>query len=213
MVIMPAHCRDLKTVSLPPPQTEGKVSVEKALQLRRSVRSFTSTPLSIEDLGQLVWAAQGITKPKTGFRTAPSAGALYPLEIYLAAKNVNDLPIGIYRYEPERHRLVQIRDEEKNYATLIADSAFGQSWISDAAVTLVILGVYERTSKKYGRNSDKYVHIEAGHAAQNIYLQAESLGLGTTIVGAFNTQKLISLLKAGNNETPLAILPVGYPKE
>jgi SagB-type dehydrogenase family enzyme len=149
---------------------------------------------------------------KAALRTAPSAGALYPLELYVIVENVENIPPGLYHYDPLKHELKQIHKEE-GYAGLVAEAAFGQSWVSDAPAIIVLTGIYERTAKKYGGYAERYVHIETGHAAQNVYLQAETLGLGTTIVGAFDDDKIRAILKSDEDETPLAALPVGYPAE
>lgn len=212
MSTMSAYSDDFETVSLPDPQMQGDMSVEKALDSRRSLRSFSPAPLTPGDLSQLVWAAQGISGGKAALRTAPSAGALYPLELYVIVENVENIPPGLYHYDPLKHELKQIHKEE-GYAGLVAEAAFGQSWVSDAPAIIVLTGIYERTAKKYGGYAERYVHIETGHAAQNVYLQAETLGLGTTIVGAFDDDKIRAILKSDEDETPLAALPVGYPAE
>lgn len=198
-----------KKIPLPSPAVQSDISVEQAMGQRRSVRDFTGQQVALEAVGQLLWAAQGVTSPHGG-RTAPSAGALYPLEVYLVAGDVNGLDAGVYRYQPREHALMphktgDIRNE-------LARSALGQRWMADAAAVVVITAVYERTSKKYGSRTERYVHMEVGHAAQNIYLQAESLGLGTVMVGAFRDQEIQEVLRLPANEAPLALMPVGHPE-
>jgi len=196
-----------RTISLPPPNVSSDYSVEEALAYRRSIRRFTARPLTLEDIGQLLWAAQGLRSTATG-RTAPSAGALYPLEVYLIAGDVDGLDSGVYKYQPLGHkmRLQQAGD----HRDIVARAAWGQDWMADGAAIVVITAVYARTARKYGRRAERYVHIEVGHAAQNIYLQAQTMGLGTTIVGAFRDSKVRDVLELPADEAPLALLPVGH---
>lgn len=196
-------------VALPEPAPDGEVSVERALSLRRSVRAFAPEPLPLGSVAQLLWAAQGITHPD-GLRTAPSAGALYPLEVHLVAGAVKGLAAGIYRYDPRRHRLVSVRRGDPREG--VAEAALGQDWIAEAPAILVLSGVYQRTASKYGERARRYVHIEAGHAAQNVCLQAAARGLGTTVVGAYRDAELARLLGLPEREEPLLLLPVGRPR-
>ena len=193
-------------ISLPEPQRESEKSVEEALIERRSVREYEDAALSLSEIGQLLWAAQGITSER-GFRTAPSAGALYPLELYLVAGDVEQLPPGVYKYKPDMHRLINtaqgdLRDE-------LQAASLDQSAIGDAPAVIVIAAVYERTTVKYGDRGNRYVHMEVGSAVQNLYLQAVSLDLGTVFIGAFHDQNIKSLLHMQEDEHPLAIMPVG----
>jgi SagB-type dehydrogenase family enzyme len=196
-------------VRLPEPSLDGKVPVERALALRRSVREFASEPLSLSAASQLLWAAQGVTEPGGG-RTAPSAGALYPLEVYLVAGAVTDLPPGVYHYEPRRHRLVLSAKGDRRAG--VAEAALDQDWVAEAPAILVLAAVQQRTARKYGARAARYVHIEVGHAAQNVYLQALALGLGTTVVGAYRDDALAGLLELPRQAKPLALLPVGVPR-
>jgi SagB-type dehydrogenase family enzyme len=192
-------------IILPQPNHKSKVSVEEALLNRRSVRSYKDDPLTITELSQLLWAAQGITSDRGG-RTAPSAGAKYPLEIFAVVGAVKGLEPGLYQYDPKDHSLIthKIGDLRED----LAKAALGQSSITDAAADLVVTGIYERTEEKYGERAYRYVHIEVGHACQNIYLQAETLKLGTVMIGAFDDDKVAGLLEL-KEEEPLAIMPVG----
>jgi len=196
-------------VVLPEPSREGEVSVERALAKRRSVREFAPEPLPVATVSQLLWAAQGITDP-AGLRTAPSAGALYPLEVYLVAGAVAGVRPGVYRYDPRRHRLVLGSQGDPRRA--VAEAALGQDWVAEAPAILVLAAVYQRTARKYGERSARYVHMEVGHAAQNVYLQAVALGLGTTMVGAYRDEKLARVLGLPEREKPLALLPIGKPR-
>ena len=176
---------------------------------RRSVREYANLPLTLEDISQLLWAAQGITT-EWGGRTAPSAGALYPLEVYLVVGNVENLACGVYKYKPERHELVKVRDDDVRGE--LAQAALGQTWVKEGAIDIVIAAVYERTTKKYGDRGVMYVHMEAGHAAQNIYLQAAALNLGMVTVGAFYEDQVKDILGMPGNEIPLYVIPVGRTK-
>ncbi len=193
-------------MKLPEATHESGVSIEAALQARRSVRSYSRTPLRLTDISQLLWAAQGVNR-KNGMRTAPSAGALYPLEIYLVVGNVDDLPAGVYKYLPQAHEIFQVDDADKRLELRLA--GLGQGCIDAAAAVIVIAGVYDRTAAKYGRRAERYVHLEAGHASQNIYLQAVSLRLGTVAVGAFDDERVKKTLSMDKDEYPLYIMPVG----
>lgn len=194
-------------IALPAPRSDSDTSVEEALLRRRSHRSFARSPLSLQEVAQLLWAAQGITDKAQGFRTAPSAGALYPLEVYLVVGEVEGLFPGVYRYLPEEHALVMTLNEDRR-EELYKVSLF-QGWIRAAPVVLVFTAVYERTTRKYGERGIRYVYMEAGHAAQNVYLQAEALNLGTVVVGAFQDDGVKNALLLPKNEHPLYLMPVG----
>ena len=197
-----------ETLDLPEPRFTGALTVEEAILARRSEREFGTGPLSLAEAGQLLWAAQGITAAGAWkLRAAPSAGALYPLEVSLVAGDVSGLSPGVYRYLPVDHRLRH--DLQGDLRSELATAAAGQDWVAQAACALVIAAIYRRTARKYGRRSGRYVHVEVGHAGQNVYLQARALGLGTTIVGAFDDDRVRSLLALAPDEEPVAILPVG----
>ncbi len=202
----PAETGGPVTVSLPAPMLRSDVSVEEALANRRSVREYAAAPLTLDEAGQLLWAAQGITGAG-GARSAPSAGALYPLEVYLVVGEVEGLAAGVYRYAPEAHGLVMVKNEDVREA--LAAAAANQDWVAEGAVVIVISAVYERTTLRYGERGIRYVHMEAGHAAQNLYLQAEALGLGTVVVGAFYDQQVRDIIMMPDEEVPLYIIPVG----
>lgn len=187
--------------------TEVKAaSLEELLLQRRSVRRYADAPLTQDEVFKLLWAAQGITRAGGG-RTAPSAGALYPLEIYVVAGNVEDLAPGVYKYEPVGDELVHVKDGDVRAS--LAAAALGQGCVREAAIDIVIGAVYERTTAKYGSRGDRYVHIEVGHAAQNICLQAPALGLGLVTVGAFQDDLVKMIIGMEADETPLYIIPVG----
>jgi SagB-type dehydrogenase family enzyme len=194
-------------VRLPAPDTLGLVTVEHALQHRRSVRSFTSESLSQAQLGQVLWAAQGVTS-SWGGRAAPSAGATYPMELYVVAGRVEGLAPGVYHYFPSEHSLRVHRPADVR--TDLAGAALGQSCVSAAAFTLVLAADYGRTTARYGERGRRYVHMEAGHVGQNVHLQCEALELGTVMVGAFRDDDVRKVV--GIAEEPLYLMPVGRPR-
>lgn len=194
-------------VSLPQAVFSSDMAVEEALLERRSVRKFSKKALTLDDIAQLLWAAQGITGSST-YRTAPSAGALYPIEMYLVAGNVEGLAQGVYRYRPESHDLVRIVDGDRRRS--LATACWFQTWLRQAPAVIVTTGVFARTARKYGERSERYVQIEAGAVAQNIYLQATSRGLGTVIVGAFRDTKVKAVLGFPEDHEPLTVMPVGH---
>jgi SagB-type dehydrogenase family enzyme len=177
------------------------------LQQRRSVRRLAATPLALADLAQLLWAAQGVTDAQ-GHRTAPSAGALYPLEVLLVAGRVDGLAPGVYRYRPGEHALVKVaagdvRDQ-------VAAATRGQPWVAEAPALLVIAADVARTAARYGARADRYVQVEAGHAAQNVYLQCAARGWATVTVGAFDDAKLRQAVGLAPDRMVLALMPVGH---
>lgn len=196
-------------VPLPPPAQEARITVAEALQARRSVRDFTEEPLSLAQISRLLWSAQGITAAG-GFRTAPSAGALYPLELYLVAGITTDLAEGVYRYDPQGQELEVVATGDRRGP--LSDAALSQHWIGESAAVIVVAAVPARTTRKYGERGYRYVQLEAGHAAQNIYLQAVSLGLGTTTVGAFHDDRVKAVLAMPEEVQPLCLLPLGRPR-
>lgn len=197
---------DQAFIQLPSPKLTGKHSLEQLLNQRRSVRDYQEVNISLAELGQLLWAAQGITHSQ-GLRTAPSAGALYPLELYIAVGRVEGLAEGTYHYDPRQHRLERVGSDDKRKS--LARSAYFQSSLKEAAVVMVFGAIYERTRRKYGKRAERYVHIEVGHAAQNVYLQAEALGLGTVMIGAFSDKAVASILRLPKRVMPLGLMPIG----
>ncbi len=193
-------------VKLPRPRYDGNMSIEKALSSRRSIRNYSYAPLSLTEISQLLWAAYGITSPG-GLRAAPSAGALYPLEIYVVIGEVNGLTAGVYKYNCLKHTL-HITGEQ-DIRSELSRAGLGQLSIKNAPVTLVICAVYERITGKYGNRGIRYAHMEAGHVSQNIYLQAVSLGLGTVAIGAFEDKQVKKIAAVQEDELPLYLMPVG----
>ncbi|MEA1958629.1 MAG: SagB/ThcOx family dehydrogenase [Chloroflexota bacterium] len=197
-------------IKLPEPKLQGEVSVEEAIAKRRSVRDYKTDALNLEQLSQLLWAAQGITAAGF-FRAAPSAGASYPLEVFVIAGNTVGLDAGIYRYNVQAHSL-SLHKSGDFRDKLGATAAFNQGCISDAPACISICAVYERTSKTYGKRGERYVHIDTGHAAENIALQAVALGLATVMIGAFEGRKVSEVLGLDDEMRPLYIIPVGKQK-
>jgi SagB-type dehydrogenase family enzyme len=198
--------RQGQVIDLPAPVQRGTISVEEALRSRRSVREYQNSALTAADVSQLLWAAQGETS-RDGFRTAPSAGARYPLGVYVVVGAVEKVPDGVYAYEGDGHRLRAVRSGDHRRA--LGRAAARQMWLADAAVVLVFTAVFERTTSRYGERGRRYVNMEVGHAAQNVYLQATAMELGTTFVGAFHDHEVASLLPTPPEEQPLGLMPVG----
>jgi SagB-type dehydrogenase family enzyme len=161
--------------------------------------------MGLPDIGQLLWAAQGSTTDER--RTVPSAGALYPLEIYLVVGRVEDLPAGVYRYRPDTHDLQ--RESAGDVRRELADAAHEQEWVAAAPAVVVLAVVYERSTAKYGERGVRYAHMEVGHAAQNVYLEAAAQGLATVEVGAFHDERVAKVLGLKSNIRPVALMPVG----
>jgi SagB-type dehydrogenase family enzyme len=190
-------------VALPPPRLSGPMPLEEALANRRSVREFGEEPLATDQISQLLWAAQGLTDP-SGLRTAPSAGALYPLEVYVATAD------GAFRYVPAEHALEEVTAEDRRAALWRA--ALRQDAVREAPAVFVLAAVYERTERKYGpTRTPRYVQLEAGHAAQNLLLQAVALGLGGVPIGAFDDAGVQAALGLPAEQKPLYLIPVGQP--
>jgi SagB-type dehydrogenase family enzyme len=180
------------------------MSLEEALARRRSIRELSGEPLTIAEIGQLLWAAQGVTDAQ-GRRTAPSAGALYPLELYAVT------PQGVFHYLPAQHAIQAVRDGDLR--PRLRSAAFDQAPIGDAPLVVVVAGVTARTAAKYGtERARRYVDLEAGHAAQNLLLEAVALGLGGVPIGAFDDAAVSAVVGLGSGEEPLYLLAVGHPR-
>jgi len=198
-----------RIVALPAPRLKGEMSLEEAVSRRRSRRGFKPSPLTLEQVSQVLWAAQGITSPE-GHRAAPSAGALYALDLYVAVggREAGGLAAGVYHYDPQGHALE--RTLNGDLRPTLARLAVGQTFVAEAPLALVITAHYERISQKYGDRAARYVHMEVGHAAQNVCLEAEALGLGTVVVGSFQDEAISQALSLPAQHRPLYIMPVGH---
>ena len=188
-------------ITLPEPNKDGSMSLEKAIAVRRSRRKFSPQPLTFEQIGQLAWAAQG--QDIAGrYRTAPSAGATYPLELFVLIAD------GLFHYLPAQHAIEKLADQDLR--SKLAAAAWGQGFIEDAPATLIFAAEFTRTTNHYGKRGVRYVYMEAGHAAQNVHLQAEVLGLGSVAVGAFDDSAISSVMSLPENLEPVYMVTVGY---
>ncbi len=192
--------QDQSVINLPAPRLTGKMSLEETLNCRESIRDFSSEPLTKEEISQLLWAAQGTTRD-WGARTVPSAGALFPLEVYVVMKE------GVFHYNTNEHCLS--RHSEQDLREPLAKAAFDQDCVQKAPTVFIIAAVYERSAENYGARADRYAKMEAGHACQNLLLQAVSLGLGAVPVGAFQDRIVRQTLQFPLNHEPLYLIPVG----
>jgi SagB-type dehydrogenase family enzyme len=200
---MPSNWPDDRTIDLPERRLTDGTTVAEAIEKRRSVRSFRKQPLDLRSIGQLLWSAQGIVT-RSGLRTAPSAGALYPLEVYAV------LPEGVYHYEPKKHRMTLTAEGDRR--TELRRVALDQASITQAPLVIVLASVDERITKEYGpTRGERYIHNEIGHAAQNVHLQAAALGLGSVPMGAFHDARVQKVLGLPREERPLYLIPVGFP--
>ena len=202
---------NLRQIYLPPPSQKGSISLEEAIAQRRSIRRFTPEPLSQLQLSQILWAAQGISDTSLKLRTVPSAGATYPLEVFVACgKNcIEGIGDGIYHYNIDSHSLTLHHKRDARFE--LAKAALDEEIIYQAPVNIVICVLYERTTLHYSSRGERYVHMEVGHAGQNIYLQATALGLATVAIGAFDDEQVRELLRLDKQYKPLYIMPVGRP--
>lgn len=197
------HSEEHSVVKLPSPALKGKLSLEEAMKKRESVRDFSSRPLTKEELSQLLWSLQGTTR-SWGARTSPSAGALFPLETYVVLKE------GVFHYTPGHHHLVRSMGQDVRSA--LSRAALGQECIREAPAVFVITAVYQRMARKYGGRAERYVKMEAGHAGQNLLLQAASLGMGAVPVGAFHDGDVRQVLNLPIDHEPLYLIPVGWKR-
>ena len=193
-----------KAVALPAPVLEGKMSLEQAIGHRRSARRFTEQALTVKEIGQLCWSGQGITDPKRGLRTSPSAGALYPIELYVVTAE------GVDRYLPARHELQQHLAGDQRKA--LQEAASGQPSVGAAPACIVIAGDIERSARKYRDRAERYCWLEAGHVAQNILLQATALNLAGVPVGGYDDTKTVEAIKLPKGWRVLYLLPLGHPQ-
>jgi SagB-type dehydrogenase family enzyme len=198
LVTVTSHAAEI--IKLTQPKYTGNVSIEQALMERRSIRSYKAEPLAFSDISQILWAAQGVTEKTRGLRTAPSPRVMYLIEVYLVAGNVIGIPAGLYKYQPNEHGLLKIAEGDiktKLYA------AVGQSPIKNAPAALILTGMQKRST------NPGWMYLEAGHAAQNVYLQAVSLNLGTVSMGGFIEENVKKALNLPNDELTIYIMPLG----
>ena len=196
---------DVMIIKLPAPKEKGNVSLEEAIKKRRSERSLQGQKLTLEEIGQLLWSCQGITDEDSGHRSAPSAGATYPLEIFLVSSD------GFFQYIPKTHSIKIIKKDDLRPA--LSKACLGQGFVKDAAVDILICADFKRTTDRYGDRGMGYVYIEVGHAAQNVHLQAVAMDLGSVPVGAFSGDSVKALLGLSQDLVPIYVIPVGYIKD
>lgn len=192
-------------IKLPPPKEKGNLSLEETIKKRRSERSLSGKELTLEQIGQLLWSCQGITDDKRGHRSAPSAGATYPLEVYLVNSE------GLFHYIPKIHSIEKVKTG--NLKSELSNACLGQGFVKDAPIDIIICADFKRTSGRYGERGKGYVYIEIGHAAENLHLEAVALGLGSVPVGAFSDDAVKKLLGLPEELAPVYIIPVGYIEE
>jgi SagB-type dehydrogenase family enzyme len=195
---------------LPEAVDKGGMTLVEALRTRRSLREYTKQPLRLEELSLLLWAGQGVTG-KSGERTAPSAGALFPLETYVACGCVEGLTAGMYKYDAKQHALTCL--SRGDVRSELYRAALRQECVRDGAAVILIAAVYKRTTRTYGERGIRYVHMDAAHAAQNILLQAAALRLGSVAVGAFDDDRVKDTMRMKRDEDPLYLIPVGRVKK
>ncbi|NSW92961.1 MAG: SagB/ThcOx family dehydrogenase [Firmicutes bacterium] len=198
---------EIKEYKLSEPVKTGDMPLEEAIANRRSIRTYSGEKIMESDVSQLLWSAQGITDEASGLRTAPSAGALYPLEIYVAIAMVEGIEAGLFKYNPSSHSLILKKsgDIREN----IYNVSLRQDSIKNAAAIIIYCAVFERTASRYKDRATQYVYIETGHSAQNVYLQAEALNLGTVAIGAFDNKGIKKVLDLPDEEEPVYLMPVG----
>ena len=200
-----------ESIDLPKIKSMENGSLTDLLYQRRSVRNFSPGEITLDQVSRILFSAQGITR-QNRFRTVPSAGALYPLEVYLVTGSVQGLEAGVYAYRPHGHELIQVSSGDRREE--LAGQCYGQMWVAEAQAVVVICAVYDRVTGKYGQRGERYAHIEAGCAAQNVSLTGYSLGLGSTVVGAFSDKGVAEVVQAaGREEKPLVVMPVGLMSE
>ena len=206
------HYPNNKTVKLPFSKQFQTLSFDETIQTRKSIRSFSEKNLNLEQLAYLLWTSTGIQRKQNGyqFRNAPSAGALYPIETYLFAKKVDELPVGLYHYNIQSHGLEELKT--RDFSTNLTKSCLGQSMLSDAAVVIVWSAVFDRSKWKYKQRAYRYIYLDCGHIAQNLALTATNIGLGTCQIGAFYDNEINALLDLdGTKESTIYLSAVGYP--
>jgi SagB-type dehydrogenase family enzyme len=209
ILFQPSGGQGAEVIKLPPPAKHGGMALAEALEARRTVRRFAARPLDLPQVSQLLWGADGTSDPR-GLRTSPSAGATYPLDLYLVVgeRGVVNLPAGVYHYLVAENALTPLAPGDLRAA--VARASLHQTWMAEAPVMVVITGEYRRCMGRYGQRGIRYTHMEAGNVSQNLFLAAEALGLGAGIVGAFDDQALAQVLKLPPAHEPLLVMPVGY---
>ncbi|MCX7696731.1 MAG: SagB/ThcOx family dehydrogenase [Bacteroidales bacterium] len=204
---MSAKCQSMQNntreIVLPLPRKTGNMSVEEALFKRRSIRHYKNDSLTLEEVSQILWAAYGVTEGRK--KTCPSAGATYPLVIYLLAGEVQSLHTGLYRYDPYTHSIKLLI--QKDLRKSLTEASLQQDYILHAPASIIIAADFQKTMRYYGQRGERYVYMEVGHCGQNIHLQCEALQMGTVVIGAFDDADVKKLLQI--KEEPMYIMPIG----
>ncbi len=197
------------SAALPKPRTRGRMSVEEAIWRRRSVRKYLRKPITLGQLSQVLWAAQGITDTQSGHRAAPSPGAKYTLELYVFAREegVAELPAGVYHYESATHSITRVKAGD--YTQSLQSAAGEQEQVGQAAAVIAVTCVFERATAKYGERGIQYAIQESGSAAENIHIESTALSLGTVMMGAFDDDQVGQLIGTMKGEKPLLLMPLG----
>ncbi|MHC4131737.1 MAG: SagB/ThcOx family dehydrogenase [Planctomycetota bacterium] len=204
--------RNSEKIKLPAPNIEQKMGLDETIKKRKSIRHFSSKPLSLKELSYLLWASTGIQRIEAGyeFRTAPSAGALYPIETYIIANNVTELANGLYHYDIKNHQLEELKLEE--LGAKLAATALGQNFCATAPVVFLWTAIFQRSKFKYQQRAYRYIYLDAGHIAENLALTAVSLKLGSCQIGAFLDDQINEILELdGTEESILYLTSVGSP--
>lgn len=204
IVVLPVEAK-MEIIQLQKSIATSSIRLHDAIKKRRSVRNFSAKPLNVKQISSLLWAAQGITDARRGLRAVPSAGALYPLELYVVKAD------GIWHYLVKQHALEQIDTDDVR--PNLSAAALSQREVALAPVDIVIAANYAKTTRKYGERGRRYVHIEVGHAAQNILLETQAFGLAAVTIGAFNDHAVHDVLHLPDNQVALYIIPIGYAKK
>lgn len=201
-----------KVVELPKPKPKGKVSLEEAISKRRCVRSYKDKALSLEQVSQLLWAANGVTGKKSYFRAAPSAGALHPLDFYavVGTGSVKGLDAGVWHYNPKKHTITLLTKGDQRLP--LQNASLGQKQVGTAEVVVVLTVEYKRTTQKYGNRGRRYALMDAGFAAENLFLQVQTLDLSMCVIGAFRDEMITDILKLPKEHEPVLVLTIGYPQ-
>lgn len=208
----PAEKPGKNIIALPAPSTTGTLTVEKAIFNRKSVRDYKKEALTLQEVSQLLWAAggatvDGVTGPT---RAYASAGGIYPLEIYLVAGKVTGLESGVYHYIWDKHSLELVKKGDVRGE--LSKAAYDQVVILNAPASIVVTAIYSKTTQKYGsKGATNYVPMDTGHLGENVHLEAESLGLGTVMLGAFVEDRVSAAIGVKGEEVPMYVMPVGRP--
>ena len=202
-----------RKIALHPPVPNGSTSIDEALKRRKSIRQFSTKSLNEKQLSYLLWASTGVQRQEGEheFRTAPSAGALYPIETYLVVSSVEDIPQGVYHYSIGSHALEELNAGDFRRAITIA--AMGQRMCMEATVVFIWTAIFQRSKWKYGQRAYRYVYLDAGHIAENLALSATSIGIGSCHIAAIFDDEVNEILGVdGSDESAIYMTVLGWPR-